>query len=254
MFRDSKPWFFENSKVPVILSYFTPIEIGAITIGPFVFSRGEMSEVTKNHETIHWQQYIETGIVGFVILYYVFYFLNWLKYREGSTAYYTIPFEREAYANDNNLEYLQTRKRYSWMKQGGHMGAGIMIISFHDGEPKILGLIGDEKHRKKHGALYDLPKGRVDKGETSWMAAERETFEETGIKINKADILAGPVNDSHLTMWLGEVDWGTPIIIEKNPETGKLEHDGYEWLTRNEALRDCYPYLKPFVSWAFDNL
>ena len=74
MFRNSKPWFFENSKVPVILSKLAPIEIGAITIGPLVYSRGEMSEVTKNHETIHWQQYIETGIIGFVILYYLFYF------------------------------------------------------------------------------------------------------------------------------------------------------------------------------------
>ena len=118
MLRDSKPWFFENSKVPVFLSYFTPITIGAITIGPFVFSRGEMSEETKNHETIHWQQYIECGIIGFIILYYLFYAINLVRYRDGELAYYMIPFEKEAYDNDNNLDYLETRKRYSWISNG----------------------------------------------------------------------------------------------------------------------------------------
>jgi len=119
MLRDSKPWFFENSKIPIILSYFTPITIGAITIGPLVFSRGEMSEVTKNHESIHWQQYIETGIVGFVLLYYSYYLYNLLKFRDGKLAYYMIPFEKEAYDNDKDLEYLKTRTRYSWMKKDG---------------------------------------------------------------------------------------------------------------------------------------
>lgn len=119
MFRNSTPWFLENSRVPVILSYFTPIEIGAITIGPWVFSRGEMSEVTKNHETIHWQQYIETGILGFIILYYSFYLWNFIKYRDGQLAYYMIPFEKEAYDNDNSENYLQTRKRYAWLDTNG---------------------------------------------------------------------------------------------------------------------------------------
>ena len=118
MFRNSRPWFFENSKVPVFLSHFTPITIGAITIGPLVFSRGEMSEVTKNHETIHWQQYIETGIIGFIFLYYLFYAINFIRYRDGELAYYMIPFEKEAYDNDNNLDYLETRKRYSWINSG----------------------------------------------------------------------------------------------------------------------------------------
>ena len=50
------------------------------------------------------------------------------------------------------------------------MGAGIMIMSFNNGEPYVLSLIGDEKHRKKHGAIYDFPKGQVDEGETQWEA------------------------------------------------------------------------------------
>ena len=119
MFRESRPWYFENSKVPVILSYLAPIVIGAITIGPFVFSRGVMSERTKNHEAIHWQQYIDCGIIGFLILYYLFYAINLIRYRDGQTAYYMIPFEKEAYDNDNNLDYLLTRRRFAWIRNNG---------------------------------------------------------------------------------------------------------------------------------------
>ena len=103
----------------MILSVFAPIEIGAITIGPLVFSRGKMSETTKNHEAIHWQQYIETGIFGFIILYYSFYFWNLIKYKDGQTAYHMIPFEKEAYANDENMDYLKIRKRFAWMMKNG---------------------------------------------------------------------------------------------------------------------------------------
>ena len=39
----------------------------------------------------------------------------------------------------------------------------------------------------------------------------------------------------------------------RNPDTGKLEHDGYDWLTREEAMKKSFPYLRPFVEWAFDN-
>lgn len=112
--KSSIPWFFENSKVPVVLSRLTPIEIGAITIGPFVFSRGEISVRTKTHETIHWQQYIETGIIGFIILYYAYYFYGFLKYRDGKSAYLSIPFEQEAYKHDEKITYPVERKRYAW--------------------------------------------------------------------------------------------------------------------------------------------
>ena len=116
MFKNSRPWFFENSKVPVVLSKLAPIEIGAITIGPLVFSRGEMSDITKNHEAIHWQQYIETGIIGFIILYYSFYLYNYIKYRDTQAAYFLIPFEKEAYDNHENFNYLEKRQRWSWCK------------------------------------------------------------------------------------------------------------------------------------------
>ena len=112
----SKPIFIENSKVPVWLSYLSPIDIGAITLGPLVLSRGLISEVTKTHETIHWQQYIDLAIIGFPILYLVYWLAGLIKYKDGSKAYYQIPFEQEAYNNEENRYYFIARKRWAWRK------------------------------------------------------------------------------------------------------------------------------------------
>lgn len=256
MFRESTPWFFENSIIPIILSKVAPIEIGAITIGPLVFSRGTMSDETKNHESIHWQQYIETGIVGFVFLYYLLYFINWIRFGfDGQKAYYMIPFEMEAYDNDENLDYLSERKRYNWIQKitESKMGAGVILMTRENDVPKILGLIGDEKHRMKHNATYDLPKGSRDAGESLVQTAIRETFEETGISVHQDEFIAGPFHTSFLSTWVVEINKDTPIQIGQNPETGKFEHYGFDWLTKEEALDECYPYLRPFVKWAFDN-
>ena len=54
-----EPWFFENSKLPIILSYLAPIDIYAIAFGPWVWCRGVMDEETRNHETIHYHQQLE---------------------------------------------------------------------------------------------------------------------------------------------------------------------------------------------------
>ena len=114
--RLSKPRFIEFSKVPVLLSKISPIDIGAITLGPFVFSRVSIPEKTRNHETIHWQQYIETGIIGFLLLYALFWLIGFIKYKDGEKAYYQIPFEQEAYENDDNKYYLVGRRRWCWRK------------------------------------------------------------------------------------------------------------------------------------------
>ena len=85
MFKNAKPFFFENSKVPVWLSKLAPIEINAITLGPLVFSRGEISEKTKRHETIHYQQYIELLFIGFLVIYLYDYLYAAIIKRKGFT-------------------------------------------------------------------------------------------------------------------------------------------------------------------------
>lgn len=119
MFKQTKlwsPWFIENSKVPVWLSYLAPINIFAISFGLWVWCRGTMNKTTKRHETIHYQQQLELLFVFQWILYGLFWLIGMVKYRNGEKAYRENPFEREAYDNERKLTYLEKRKRYAWTK------------------------------------------------------------------------------------------------------------------------------------------
>jgi hypothetical protein len=111
-----KPIFIENSKVPVVLSYLAPIEINAITLGFVVFARGELSEVTRRHETIHYRQYLELWFIGFIVIYiYDFLYAAIIK-RKGFSreAYLSIRFEQEAWDCDEYINYLEIRSRFAW--------------------------------------------------------------------------------------------------------------------------------------------
>ncbi len=114
-----KPIFIENSKIPIWLSKFAPIEIEAITLGFFVISKNEMNEVLRNHETIHFQQYLETGFIGFVFIYLYDWLLTLKNTGDPIQAYYGIRAELEAYEHQNDLEYLSKRKRYEWLQSNG---------------------------------------------------------------------------------------------------------------------------------------
>ena len=113
--KNWKPIMIENSKIPVWLSYVAPIKIGAIALGIVVISRDEMSEQTRNHETIHFQQYLDLFFVGFWLLYLWDWFVGLVIHRDGRIAYYSIRAEQEAYMNDHNMDYLSERKRYAWL-------------------------------------------------------------------------------------------------------------------------------------------
>ena len=113
--KNLKPIFIENSKIPVLLSKIAPINIGAITLGFIVFSRGEMTEKTKQHETIHFQQFLETLFIGFLLLYVYDYIMNYIRFRNGTLSYFNIRAEKEAYLHDETPDYLETRKRWRWI-------------------------------------------------------------------------------------------------------------------------------------------
>ena len=110
-----KPIMIENSKIPVWLSYLAPIEIGAITLGFIVLSRGVMNDRTRRHETIHFKQFLETGFVGFLFVYFWDYICNYAKYKDGRIAYRSLRAEREAYMFDHQEDYLEKRVRWKWL-------------------------------------------------------------------------------------------------------------------------------------------
>jgi hypothetical protein len=111
-----KPIFIENSRVPVWLSKLAPIEINAITLVFLVFSRGEISERTKRHETIHFHQWMETLILGFLLIYILDFLWACVVKGKGFTraSYLSIRFEQEAHSCDAYSEYLENRSRFAW--------------------------------------------------------------------------------------------------------------------------------------------
>lgn len=71
---------------------------------------------TMNHERIHILQAnsFKTKYLGFYAYYLYYWVKNLFKYKfNNDSAYRNIPFEKEAFANDNNYEYYETNwKKY----------------------------------------------------------------------------------------------------------------------------------------------
>ena len=87
----------------------------AINILGILFARKEanITARTINHERIHTWQIYET-----LLLFYPIYIIEWFirLFINRGYAYKNISFEREAYANDSNIDYVKNRKLYSWVK------------------------------------------------------------------------------------------------------------------------------------------
>lgn len=88
----------------------------AITLFGIVFARKQLNETSKNHEAIH----IKQGNEMLWIFFYLWYSIEWtvrlIQFRDKKLAYYNISFEREAYINQSDDEYLSKRKLFSWTK------------------------------------------------------------------------------------------------------------------------------------------
>ncbi len=94
-------------------------KINGITLYPFIFIKNPEDKTNKvliNHEKIHIKQQLELLIIFFYIAYVAEYYYHLLKVKDHQQAYRSISFEREAYANESNLEYLKNRKLWSFWK------------------------------------------------------------------------------------------------------------------------------------------
>jgi hypothetical protein len=103
------------------LEFFLGKNIVGITLCPFgIYLKLNYltRQKTINHEKIHWQQQLEMLIIFF----YLWYVIEWLIriFTNPNNAYKSLSFEREAYGNDDNLDYLKTRKPYAWLKYITH--------------------------------------------------------------------------------------------------------------------------------------
>lgn len=67
-----------------------------------------------NHEAIHSEQMKELLWIPFYLWYVIEYLFRAVRYWSLEKAYKTLWFEQEAYDNQENLDYLKTRKHYKW--------------------------------------------------------------------------------------------------------------------------------------------
>lgn len=103
----------------IVSKYLIPKGYRGLTLYPFVIIRNYLDKNDKvliNHEKIHIRQQIELLIVPFFVLYFLEFILRLIQFKDRNKAYRNISFEREAYANEKNLCYLENRSLWRFIK------------------------------------------------------------------------------------------------------------------------------------------
>mgnify|MGYP001158305927 CR=1 FL=1 len=135
---------------------------------------------------------------------------------------------------------MKTPAPHEALKVSHMPGAGIVVVRQFDDGWRILGLSLND--------FLDIPKGVIEPGEKPLQTAIRETEEEAGISELKFEWGFEPVIIGQLTVYVASCDQDP--VIEKNPETGIYEHQGYVWTSWDNMISNAYPYLKGPLEWA----
>lgn len=102
-----------------ISHYLIPKGYKGLAIYPFIFLKKEVLKhdvILINHEKIHLKQQLEMIMIPFYFLYFIEFLIRLFQYKNWKKAYRNISFEREAYANEMDLEYLNNRPLWGFFK------------------------------------------------------------------------------------------------------------------------------------------
>lgn len=105
--------------VVVVFKYLIPKGYQGWVLFPFVFLKDKelvCDPVFMNHEHIHLRQQIELLVLPFFLWYGIEYLFRLIQYLNIHQAYRNISFEREAYTNQNALDYLHQRRLFGFIK------------------------------------------------------------------------------------------------------------------------------------------
>lgn len=89
-----------------------------ISIFPFIILKDKAllsNKTLLNHERIHLKQQMELLIIPFLIFYSLEFVFRLVYYKKWCKAYENISFEREAYLNEKDLNYLKSRSLFSFI-------------------------------------------------------------------------------------------------------------------------------------------
>lgn len=103
----------------IATKYLIPKGYRGLAVFPFVFVKynsDKKNEVFVNHERIHLRQQLELLVIPFFIWYFTEFLVRFIQYKNWDLAYRNISFEREAYANEKDLNYLKRRSFWRFLK------------------------------------------------------------------------------------------------------------------------------------------
>ena len=88
----------------------------AINLFGIIFTKQHLTRIDVNHEYIHTLQQRELLFVFFFLLYVTEWIVRVIQTRSLIKGYLRISFEREAYENQRQLDYRETREFFAWRK------------------------------------------------------------------------------------------------------------------------------------------
>jgi len=93
--------------------------IRGMALWPFVLIMDDRllrNKTLINHEQIHIRQQTEMLVIPFYLVYLFNYLINRFRFNGHYEAYRNIIFEKEAKENERDLNYLERRKFWAWVK------------------------------------------------------------------------------------------------------------------------------------------
>ncbi len=103
----------------IVFKYLLPKGYRGITLFPFIFllrKEDKRNPELVNHERIHIRQQLELLVLPFFIWYIIEFLIRLLQFKNRREAYLNISFEREAYKNEKDLDYLKKRPFWFFLK------------------------------------------------------------------------------------------------------------------------------------------
>ena len=102
----------------IVAKYLIPKGYSGIALFPFILLKDQKDVEDSSmlqHEKIHLRQQMELLILPFFIWYGIEYLIRMLRYKNKKLAYRNISFEREAYANELQKDFLQKRRFWNFL-------------------------------------------------------------------------------------------------------------------------------------------
>ena len=102
----------------LISKYLLPKGYNGVAIYPFMVLKNKalkLNKVVLNHERIHLRQQVELLIIPFYLWYITEFVILIIKHKNWNLAYRNISFEREAYRNESDFNYLKNRSFWQFL-------------------------------------------------------------------------------------------------------------------------------------------